>query len=91
MRTPNPAPPATPAAPLPTFRIEKGVPVPTRGVRTSYLFPFEDMEIGDSIAVPAEFAKKARGAACSFAKREGIRLTCRTQADGSVRIWRVKK
>lgn len=82
--------PSTPLA-TPIFRIEKGVPIPARGLRADSAFPFMDMEIGDSIEVPADFAKKARAAAHGFAKREGIRLTCRAQPDGSVRIWRVKK
>lgn len=83
--------PSTPPLAIPTFRIEKGVPVPARGARGEHLFPFLDLEIGDSFVAPAELAKKARSAACSFARREGVRLTCRSQPDGSVRIWRVKK
>lgn len=82
--------PSTPLS-IPTFRIEKGVPIPAHRLRADYAFPFMDMEIGDSIEVPADFARKARAAAHGFAKREGIRLTCRSQPDGSVRIWRVKK
>ncbi len=74
----------------PTFRIEKGIPMPTSGKGIS-MFPFMDMEIGDSFAVSAEFGKKLKSAAYLFSKREGIRLTCRSLPDGTVRCWRVKK
>lgn len=85
-----PKPEKTPA-PLPTFSIEKGVPIPTRGARGEQIFPFLDLEIGDSFVAPPDLAKKARSAAHGFAKRKGVRFTCRVQPDGSVRIWRLKK
>lgn len=85
-----PKPEKTPA-PLPTFTIEKGVLIPARGVRGEQIFPLLDLEIGDSFVAPPDLAKKARSAAHGFAKREGVRLTCRVQPDGSVRIWRLKK
>ena len=67
------------------------MPLPPHRLRATDIFPFLDLEIGDSFVVPSELAKKARQSAGSFAKREGVRLTCRAQPDGSVRIWRLKK
>ena len=54
------------------------------------VYPFGDMEIGDSILIEDEGKyKKARSAARSFSDRNSILLEYRITEDG-MRIWRTK-
>jgi len=72
----------------PTFQIEKGIPVPETPGRG--LYPFADMDVGDSFFVGGEVSarSKAVSAASWFGKRNGLKFSCRN-VDGGLRIWRV--
>ena len=79
------------------FEIQRDVPVPTaaRGGRPS-IYPFRDMAVGDSFAVPApggpaDIAKTAERLyfAVQYARRKDreLHFTVRRQAD-HVGVWR---
>lgn len=58
------------------------------------LFPFEDMEIGDSIFIPGPIGKirSATSSSQSYAAKNGVKFsTHRTMLNGvkGVRIWRI--
>ena len=69
-----------------TIKIDKGIPFPLAGVRTIY--PFRDLEPGDSFFVPGKTTTRLAGSVSSAKKRLGIRLACRTE-NGGVRVWRL--
>lgn len=63
-------------------RIEKGVPIPGR-------FPFEQMEVGDSFAVPSGVPRTTISiAALRYGRKHGAKFTTRTLPDGTIRCWR---
>lgn len=69
-----------------TIKIEKGVPlIPKRF--ESHVYPFREMEIGDSFQLPAEEARRLRGAANVFSKRHKVKFSVR-MVSGGVRVWR---
>lgn len=72
----------------PTFQIEKGVPRPAKRQRTVY--PFREMEIGDSFFVSGENSERSRliNAASWFGTRNGVKLSVR-KVDGGARVWRI--
>lgn len=90
-----------------SFEIQKNVVIPAVATRTGAgsIYPFAQMEIGDSFAFPADDKKKVSGNAISFAKKRGLKFIIRnvdetttvTGEDGSVttvklaRCWRVEK
>ena len=74
------------------YAIEKNVPV-AASTQGGIVYPFRDMEPGDSFLVPTERAggnhmNTPRRAATQYAKRHGIKLVTR-KVDGGLRIWRV--
>jgi hypothetical protein len=72
------------------FKIDKGIPVaPRRGSRAS-IYPFDDMDVGDSFLVPFETkAAKAVHAAAQVARRRlGRTFAVRAVAEGT-RVWRI--
>lgn len=75
----------------PTFQIEKGVPLPARrfGRKSRFLFPFEQMEIGDSFAGQKSDWASAQAAMRRFCRMNGKEFTIRKLEDGGFRIWRV--
>ncbi len=71
-------------------KIDKGVPLPDN-TRWGHRWPFHEMEVGDSFAVPLDTpeAKRVRSAACHCGKRHNQRFTIRTlRSEGVVRVWR---
>lgn len=75
------------------YKIEKGVPMP----RPPQIYPWADMEPGDSFLLPCEPAERervgnrARNAAASFAMKRGLDWKFRIRSvEGGMRIWRVK-
>lgn len=69
------------------MQIEKNVPLSEAGYRK---WPFPEMEVGDSIAIPQEEAGKARNAACSFQRyHKGVKFSIRKVEEGKWRLWRV--
>ena len=80
------------------MKIEKNIPVPQiRKVRRSpgvggqnRIYPFNEMEIGDSIFIVGQTTKgKACDCAHQYGRRRNIRFTGRA-TEGGVRIWRIK-
>ena len=81
--------------------IEKGVPMPKNGAGRHSIYPFAQMEIGDSFAVPNDMGefpsrtsrrqKTISGSAASWAKRHNPAAKFATHViDGNtVRCWRV--
>jgi hypothetical protein len=78
----------------PTFyKVERGVPIPTRGSHHTY--PFGTMRVGDSFLVPVAKRKTVRSAAWLAGKRRGWKFKSRDDLDElgrlrGVRVWRVK-
>ena len=82
------------------FKIEKDVPMsPAADRGRPPIYPFGQMEIGDSFAIPADAdgyssgvngqrRHKVRIAASAYGKAHGLRFATRMLPDGSVRIWR---
>ena len=67
--------------------IEVGVPAPK--MRVVYAYPYEDMEVGDSFAVPLSARAKVLNANYRAGKRLGWVFTAKTEGD-TVRVWRTK-
>ena len=79
------------------MKIEKNIPVPPvqkigrsgkKHGGNNRLYPFGEMEIGDSIFVDLSNWKKARDAAFQYGKRNNLKFTTR-KTDCGVRIWRI--
>jgi len=68
-----------------SIKIENGIPVPP--VRA--VWPFGEMEVGDSFLVPAGREKAAKSSAWTYGRKHGIRFTARMEKKG-VRIWRIE-
>ena len=83
-----------------TYRIEKGVPMPTWYRNTDGyrgMFPFEKMEMGDSFLIPCapvlqtKTAMKVQGASNNFRKGWNKKFFIGTRkVHGGVRVWRIK-
>lgn len=78
------------------YEIDKGIEIPAPNIANNArrLYPFPEMEIGDSFLVPGDGDKKvlqARlgSAACYFGKRNSKRFVTRS-VEGGVRVWRVE-
>jgi hypothetical protein len=69
----------------PLFKIEKGVPI--RGAAAD-VYPFRDMEVGDSFLVPSGSARQARNAAYMFGARNSVKFKSRA-VSGGLRVWRI--
>jgi hypothetical protein len=87
-----------------TFKIEKDVPIPAiPQAGRPRLYPFAEMEIGDSFSVPLsgvrvkansgytdKAARNLVSAASIYSKKCGIKFSTRTlHGEGVVRCWRV--
>lgn len=65
------------------------IPEPIRHGRGS-VYPWKDLKPGRSFPFPKGVSSKLASSAASLAaKRLGIKLTVRTQEDGTVRCWRL--
>jgi hypothetical protein len=61
--------------------IDKNVPLPAR-------FPFEQMEVGDSFAVPPSVHRTTVGiAALRYGRKHGMKFITRKTLDGTIRCW----
>ena len=65
--------------------IEVGVPAPK--MRVVFAYPYEDMDVGDSFAVPLEARAKVLNANYRAGKRLGRVFTAKTDG-GTVMVWR---
>lgn len=83
------------------IKIEANIPIPPRGPLVSKgrpaLYPFADMQIGDSFMVPIKasdpqkqkrLAMRVTNAAYANARLHGKKYATRVM-DGGVRVWRV--
>ena len=68
------------------IEVEKGVELPRE--RVVYVYPYEEMEVGDSFVVPVEARQKVLNANVRAGRRLGWRFTARTEG-GVLRVWRV--
>lgn len=69
--------------PLNQLRIEKGVPMPIK-------YPFKDMQVGDSFAVPPDIKRSAVSvAATRYGTKLGRQFAVRLMPDRTLRCWRV--
>lgn len=69
------------------MKIEKNVPVPPE--RDRQIWPFAQMEVGDSFAIDPSKARAVRNAACQYQmKHEGTRFIVRTLNEKETRVWR---
>ena len=67
--------------PLP---IDKAIPLPSR-------FPFEQMEVGDSFAIPPDVQRTtASVAAARYGSKHGMKFITRKMPDGTIRCWRTQ-
>lgn len=65
-------------------RIDKNVPLPQR-------YPFAQMEVGDSFAVPYGVKRTTVNiAAKRYAEKHGGKFTVRLMPDRSLRCWRLE-
>jgi hypothetical protein len=72
------------------MKIEKAIPIPPRHVHFNQKYPFRDMEVGESVALPAEAIHKARDAAYAYAKANKKKFTVRKISETEYRCWRVE-
>jgi len=69
------------------IKIDKGIPAPKVTGTKHGKFPWHEMEIGDSFAIPAI------GRAPQHDKVRGMKFTCRKQVENGAevyRVWRIK-
>lgn len=76
------------------FKIDKGVEIPGRpanGRGRKAIYPWEEMEVGDSFFIEYEGDKRRQYASIAghASKRYGKKFTART-FDNGVRIWRIE-
>jgi hypothetical protein len=63
--------------------IEKNVPIPAR-------YPFGEMEVGDSFAIPLGVARNTvTVAAGRYDDKHNMKFTVRRMADNTLRCWRI--
>lgn len=66
------------------MKIDKNIKLPSK-------FPFKDMKVGDSFAVPPNVKRPAvTVAAMRFGRKHGMRFTVRQMPDKSFRCWRIE-
>lgn len=65
------------------MKIESNIPVPTK-------FPFGQMKVNDSFAVPVKVKRPAIAvAAMRYGKKHGMKFTVRQMPDKTLRCWRI--
>lgn len=73
------------------FEVEKNIPIPKMktGPGRSSIYPWEELEVGDSFFVPGKTPKQMSGLASSRSKRgDGVKFKTRS-VEGGCRVWRV--
>jgi hypothetical protein len=79
-----------------SFTIDKNVPVPASTAGRGPVYPFTDMQVGDSFLVPVAAGEAAtkraaglsRAASMNAKKNAGRKYTVR-KVEGGVRVWRL--
>lgn len=71
--------------------IDKNIPLPPDRHGRFPIYPFAEMEIGDSILVKGDWKKldSAKAASRAYGKRHGMKFRT-MQVDTGVRIWRIE-
>lgn len=67
------------------FVVEKNVPV-QHGAGAPHKYPFHDMEVGDSFAIPADKFARVKAAAYAHARNHGRKFST---SEKHLRCWRV--
>jgi hypothetical protein len=72
------------------LKVEKGVPVPQKesGAGRKALYPWRNMNVGDSFFVPGKTVYQFTGHLSSAKQATGFTFTQR-RVDGGVRVWRI--
>lgn len=71
------------------YVIEKDIPVPAKKhAGRARTYPFDRMEVGDSIFVNSGKGVSASRAAYLYGKKNGMRFTARLDDEKNARIWR---
>ena len=70
------------------FRIEKGVEMPGLSGDATRKYPFNQMEVGDSFAVPVSKEQSVRNSSFQYGKVHKIKFSVRKHA-GAFRCWRI--
>jgi len=66
------------------MNIDKNFKIPAK-------FPFKDMQVGDSFAVPHDVKRPAvTVSAMRFGRKHGMKFTVRQMPDKSFRCWRIE-
>ena len=68
------------------YEIEKGIPIPNRARHTGLAKALRQLNVGDSLLIPA----KQKESAYSNARYGGIKVTLRAAGNGNIRVWRTK-
>lgn len=73
------------------FNIEKDIPMPKKlyGKGKELIYPFLQMEIGESFLVPQKKAKSVTQTAYYFTKKTGKKFATR-KVEGGKRVWRLE-
>lgn len=73
-----------------TIQIDKGIPIPKRnaGRPRGSKYPYQDMEIGDSIFLPVTTSGSASATTNHWKKQSGFTFSQR-KVEGGYRAWRV--
>lgn len=65
------------------MKVESGIPIPSK-------FPFADMKVGDSFAVPDTVKRAAVAVAAQrYGIKHAMKFTVRQTADKTLRCWRL--
>jgi len=68
--------------------IVKAVPIPKRfNERGASVYPFPQMDVGDSVYIDGEAGRLARSVAYQYGRRFGKKFSAR-RSSGGFRIWR---
>ena len=72
------------------YTIEKGIPIPPKHKREKgkLTYPYDDMEIGDSVLIPDKRQGTLQSSIRQAHFRTGYMFTMRT-VKGGVRVWRI--
>lgn len=69
-----------------TFKIEKGIQIPSLG--RPVIYPFHEMEINDSFFAPMRSYGSVKTSASNYARKHAVKFSLR-KVDGGVRVWRI--
>jgi hypothetical protein len=73
-------------------KIDKGIPIPDEvwERRKPRIYPWLEMEVGDSFIIETPFYKSARTSAWYASRRYGVKFRARRVDNDQYRIWRIE-